>query len=83
MSMDRTVGTGPEVDVAEIREALGQMHFPAQLDDVLATLVRVRAPARLLWRVSGLPRTQCYHCLDDLCTDVVRGFGPGAPPPGP
>lgn len=81
MSMHRTVGSGLEADVTQIRAALGQVRFPAQLDDVLAALVRRRVPARLLWRVSGLPHTRRYHCIDDLCDDVALGSGPGAPPP--
>ena len=81
MSMYGTVGTGLEADVTQIRESLGQVRFPAQPDDVLAALVRRRVPSRLLWRVGGLPRTRRYHSLDDLCTDVARGPGPGAPPP--
>jgi|GEM_PF-4152025 len=81
MSMFRAVGTGLESDLKQIRESLGQVRFPAQPDDVLAALVRRRAPSRLLWRVGGLPRTRRYHCLDALCTDVARRPGPGAPPP--
>ena len=76
-----TVGTGLEADVTQIRAALVRVHFPAQPDDVLAALVRRRAPSRLLWRLGGLPRTRRYHSLDDLCSDVSRRSGPGAPPP--
>ena len=81
MGMDRTVATDLEADLTQIRAALGRMRFPAQPDDVLAALVRRRVPSRLLWRVGGLPQTQRYHSLDDLCDDVARGVGPGAPPP--
>ena len=81
MSILPTAGTGLESDLTQIRESLGQVRFPAQPDDVLAALVRRRVPSRLLWRVGGLPRTRRYHCLDDLCDDVARGPGPGAPPP--
>lgn len=81
MTMDQTAGTGLESDVMQIRESLGQMRFPAHPDDVLAALVQRRAPSRLLWRVGGLPRARRYLCLDDLCIDVARGSGPGAPPP--
>jgi len=81
MNIFRTAGTGLESDLTQIRESLGQVRFPAQPDDVLAALVRRRAPSRLLWRVGRLPRTQRYHSLDDLCTHVARGSGPGAPPP--
>lgn len=81
MTMDHTAGTGLESDVTQIRESLVQLRFPALPEDVLAALARRRAPSRLLWRVGGLPRRRHYLCLDDLCTDVARGPGPGAPPP--
>lgn len=81
MITKRTAETWLESDLMQIRESVGQVRFPAQPDDVLAALVRRRVPSRLLWRVSGLPRTRRYHRLDDLCTDVARGPGPGAPPP--
>jgi len=81
MNTYRTVGTGLEADLTQIRESLGHMSFPAQSDDVLAALVRRRAPSRLLWHVGALPRTQRYHSLDDLCDQVALGSGTGAPPP--
>jgi len=81
MNTYRTVGTGLETDLTQIRESLGHMSFPAQSDDVLAALVRRRAPSRLLWHVGALPRTQRYHSLDDLCDQVALGSGTGAPPP--
>jgi hypothetical protein len=81
MGILTTAGTGLESELTQLRESLGQVRFPAQPDDVLAALVRRRVPSRLLWRVGGLPRTRRYHCLDDLCDDVARGPGPGAPPP--
>jgi len=79
--MDCTAGTGLEADVTQIRAALGRIRFPAQPDDVLAALVRQRAPSALLWRLGALPRTRRYASLDDLCDAVARGSGPGAPPP--
>jgi hypothetical protein len=81
MNMDRTVRTGLEADVAQIRGELCRLRFPAQPDDVLATLVRRRAPSRLLWRVGVLPRTRRYDSLDDLCDDFPLGSTAGAPPP--
>ena len=81
MTIENMTGTALEADLTEIRAALARTPFPAQPDDVLASLVRGRAPSRLLWRVGGLPRTQRYHCLDDLCDDVAAGPGSGAPPP--
>jgi hypothetical protein len=76
-----TAGTGLESDLTQLRESLGQVRFPAQPDDVLAALVRRRAPSRLLWHVGALPRTRRYHSLDDLCSHIALGSGPGAPPP--
>jgi hypothetical protein len=76
-----SAGTGLESDLTQLRESLGQVCFPAQPDDVLAALVRRRAPSRLLWHVGALPRTRRYHSLDDLCDHVALGSGPGAPPP--
>lgn len=81
MSIHTTLGAGLEADLTQIREALVQMRFPAQSDDVLAALVRRRAPSRLLWRVGALPRTQSFHSLDDLCHHVAVGSGAGTPPP--
>ena len=81
MSIYRTVGTGLEADLTQIRDSLGQMRFPAQSDEVLAELVRRRAPSRLLWHVGALPRTQSFHSLDDLCHHVALGSGTGTPPP--
>ena len=81
MSMDHMTGAGLDADVTGIRAALARMPFPAGVDDVLATLVRQRAPSRLLWRVAGLPRAQRYLSLHDLCDGVARGPGAGAPPP--
>jgi Protein of unknown function (DUF2795) len=81
MNMDRTVPAGLEADVAQIRGELCRLAFPARPDDVLATLVRRRAPSRLLWRVGQLPRTRSYDSLDDLCDDFALGSSPGAPPP--
>ena len=73
-------GTCLETDLTQLRESLGQVRFPAQPDDVLAALLRRRAPSRLLWHVGALPRTRHYHSLDDLCDHVALGSGPGAPP---
>jgi len=81
MSTYRTVCTGLEADLTQIRESLGQMRFPAQSDEVLAALVRRRAPSRLLWHVGALPRTQRYTSLDDLCHQIALGSRTGAPPP--
>lgn len=80
MSVHHLTGTALDVDVSEIRAALRPMAFPVYVDDVLAALVQGHAPSRLLWRVVGLPRTQRYYSLDDLCDDVARGSGPGAVP---
>ena len=81
MTVLLTAGTGLESDLTQLRESLAQVPFPAQPDDVLAALVRRRAPSRLLWHVGAQPRTRRYHSLDDLCRHVARGSGPGAPPP--
>jgi hypothetical protein len=81
MSALLTAGTGLESDLTQLRESLGQVRFPAQPDDVLAALVRRRAPSRLLWHVGALPRTRRYHSLDDLFSHIALGSGPGAPPP--
>ena len=76
------VGTGLESDLTQLRESLGQVRLPAQPDDLLAALVRRRAPfAVVVARGRTAPRTRRYHSLDDLCSHVVLGSGPGAPPP--
>lgn len=87
MSIEQTTrgGIGSDVDLdsdlAELRGALTRVLFPAQQDDVLATLVRQQAPSRLLWRVGALSRTRRYHSLDELCGEIGRPTGHGSPPP--
>jgi hypothetical protein len=40
--------------------------FPAGHDDLVAMLVRHRAPSHLLWRLSWLPPAKSYHSLQEL-----------------
>ena len=83
MSVDHTTGGGLDTDLAELRQVLARLPFPAHQDDVLAALVRRHAPSRLLWRVGSLSRTRRYHSIDEVCTEVARpGDHRSPPPPG-
>jgi hypothetical protein len=40
--------------------------FPARQDELLATLLRRRAPGHLLWRLAPLPRTRRFGSLEEV-----------------
>ena len=49
--------------------------FPARQDELLATLIRHRAPSHLLWRLTCLPRTRQFTSLDEVLA-FVDGHAP-------
>jgi Protein of unknown function (DUF2795) len=65
-------GTGWRDDLARL---LHPTVFPARQDELLAALIRHRAPSHLLWRLTCLPRTRRYATLDEL-SDYVAGHTP-------
>jgi hypothetical protein len=59
-------------DVDAIRGELAQVSLPATQDDLLAHLIARHVPVRLVRRLAGLPRTERYSSLEDICRDVAR-----------
>ena len=60
---------------ARWREQLGHVLrptcFPARQDELLATLIRHRAPSHLMWRLTCLPRTRQFSSLDEVVEYVA------------
>jgi hypothetical protein len=52
--------------VQECAALLADERFPAHQDDLLAALVRQRAPSRLLQHVAGLSDERVFTDLEDL-----------------
>jgi len=44
--------------------------FPARQDELLATLIRHRAPSHLMWRLTCLPRTRQFSSLAEVVAFV-------------
>lgn len=44
--------------------------FPARQDDLLALLIRKRAPSRLLWLISRCSAARTYRSLHDVWRDL-------------
>jgi hypothetical protein len=44
--------------------------FPARQDELLATLIRHRAPSHLMWRLTCLPRTRQFSSLAEVVAYV-------------
>lgn len=57
----------------ELATYLHASAFPARQDDLLALLIRNRAPSRLLWRVSRCAPGRTYRSLEALCEDTGGG----------
>ena len=81
MSIDNTVDSGLEEDLAELRAVLARHTFPTSQDDILALLVARHEPSRLLWRAAVLSRTRTYCTADEVCGEIARSSDPGMPPP--
>ncbi|MGL5819282.1 MAG: hypothetical protein ACRCYR_17090 [Phycicoccus sp.] len=57
--------------MSELRAAIDGAGFPAALDDVLAHLIRTRAPVRVAARVAVLP-PMVFADADEVCRSVAR-----------
>lgn len=49
--------------------------FPAGQDELQATLLRLHAPSRLLWRLAALSPMRQYASLDTVIEEVDRRSG--------
>lgn len=66
----------------ELEQFLRPEHFPARLDQLLATLARRHAPSRVYWRLASLPLSRTFDGLADLTAALeVRGHLHAAPEP--
>ncbi len=81
MSIDNTIRSGLDSDLAELRAVLARHRFPISQDDILALLVARHEPSRLLWRVAALSRTRAYLSVDEVCDEIARTTDSGMPPP--
>lgn len=52
----------------ELELYLRPAHFPARLDQLLATLSRHRAPSRVYWLLASLPLSSTFDDLPELLT---------------
>ena len=62
----------------ELAYFLGPDHFPARLDQVVATLARRGAPSGLQWRLASLPLSATFDGRDEL---IVAALHPEGLPP--
>lgn len=65
----------------ELADYLAPSLFPATIDELQASLIRRRAPARLLWCLSRLSPLRRYSCLSAVLSDLDHpaGSDPRAP----
>ncbi|MGL5927646.1 MAG: hypothetical protein ACRCY8_01795 [Dermatophilaceae bacterium] len=61
---------GHAARLAEVRAALAGVGFPADLDEVLAHLIRTRVPARVVARVAVLTPV-VFADADEMCRSVA------------
>jgi hypothetical protein len=61
---------GEESIQAELVELLAVSLFPATVDELQASLIRRRAPARLMWRLSRLSPIRRYQSLSAVLADL-------------
>ncbi|WP_270888156.1 DUF2795 domain-containing protein [Pedococcus sp. 5OH_020] len=76
--MTATTSTPPDAEhdegwQAQLSRELQVVAFPARQDELLATLIRHRAPARLLCRLATLSPTRRYTCVTDVLDAVALG----------
>ncbi|WP_270888161.1 DUF2795 domain-containing protein [Pedococcus sp. 5OH_020] len=55
---------------SKLAHHLGQGCFPATQDELQATLIRVHAPARLLWELMPLSPTRRYPNLGEVFAEL-------------
>ena len=81
MSIDHTIGSDLDADLADLRAVLARHPFPTGQDDVLALLAARHEPSRLLWRVAALDRTRAYYSADEVCDEIAGSARTRMPPP--
>ena len=59
----------------ELADFLAPSLFPATIDELQASLIRRRAPARLLWCLSRLSPLRRYACLDAVLRELDHPVG--------
>jgi hypothetical protein len=59
----------------ELADFLAPSLFPATIDELQASLIRRRAPARLLWCLSRLSPLRRYSCLAAVLSDLDHPAG--------
>jgi hypothetical protein len=59
----------------ELADLLAPSLFPATIDELQASLIRRRAPARLLWCLSRLSPLRRYSCLNAVLSDLDHPAG--------
>lgn len=64
----------------ELEHYLHPAHFPARLDQLLATLARHRAPSHLYWRLASLPLSRTFGGLSDLVASLEVQTSPFVEP---
>jgi hypothetical protein len=64
----------------ELEHYLHPAHFPARLDQLLATLARHRAPSHLYWRLASLPLSRTFEGLPDLVSSLEAQTSPFVEP---
>lgn len=74
---DRPVGDdGADESVrAQLTEMLTASVFPATVDELQASLIRRRAPARLMWHLSRLSPLRRYQSMSAVLADLDRTEG--------
>jgi hypothetical protein len=55
---------------AELVEVLALSIFPATVDELQASLIRRRAPARLMWHLSRLSPLRRYQSMSAVLADL-------------
>ncbi|MDR6864747.1 hypothetical protein [Phycicoccus sp. 3266] len=75
--------TGPvlSADLAEsLEQALGADFLPARGDQLLAALVRRRAPGQVLWQLADLPTNRQFLSFAEVARVCAAGGAPGECP---
>ena len=73
MSTPRPQGAGiPVAELLAITTWVTGEDLPARQDDLLASLIRRRAPAAVLRLVASTSHGCVFSCLDDVLVEVVR-----------
>ena len=67
--------------VSECAQILVPDCFPARQDELLAALMRRRAPSRLLWHLARLDPNRVYPSLDAVVRDCQQAEAPSTARP--